>query len=72
MTLRSTGQCKVCVDWKPRYLAMSRMRSRDSVSRITFFLRIPPRIVKQDCVWEARAVEAIDTQLGVAARQYGG
>jgi hypothetical protein len=51
---------------------MSRMRSRDSVSRITFFLRIPPRIVKQDCVWEARAVEAIDTQLGVAARQYGG
>jgi hypothetical protein len=48
---------QIYVDWRPRNLAMSIMRFRDSTSRISFFYsRLPPGVVKQTGVWEARAV----------------
>ena len=48
---------QVCIDWKPRDLALSIMRFRDSALRISFFYsRLPHGIVKQAGIWEAYSV----------------
>ncbi len=47
---------QVCVDWGPRYVAMSIMRFRDSASRISFFYSRPPQgVIQQTGAWEACA-----------------
>ncbi len=49
---------QVCVDWGPRYVALSIMRFRDSAARISFFYSLPPEgVIRQHGLWEARAHE---------------
>nr|WP_294524195.1 hypothetical protein [uncultured Rhodopila sp.] len=46
---------QVCVGWRTGHLAMSVMRYRESMSRISYFYSRPPNgVAKQTGLWEAR------------------
>lgn len=50
---------QICVAFKNDYSALTIMRFRDSISRISFFYSRPPHgVVHQSGMWEARSIES--------------